>query len=354
VSGGPLGCGEYEVYVFERGGTDFLFDLPWDSLTWGRALDDTSSANLEAEVAINVDCRADIATLRPWRHEIGFYRDGEQVWVGPILAVRASTERLSIQARDITAWWDHRLIHRDHKYVVETDLATIFKDVSDDAMEPDTTPRVVVEPTETGVKSTMTILTAQHQKAGLVIRDLSRAGVDWTTVAREIIVGGQTVPVDSIGLFTDAFFANPPTVVLDGSQQANNVVVSGSGSGSAGATIYAAAPRKELIVADGLLEEAQTVSTIQDFRAALAAAESRVELASEIVAVQEAVLAPDAPYGIDELVPGALCELALAETIVPISGIFRLQSVSVTVNAQQNVEAVRLAFQPRGTTPESS
>jgi hypothetical protein len=182
-----LGCGAYEVYVFERGQTQYVAALPWDSITWGRVVDDTSSASVESTVADGADCRPDLANVRSWRHEIGIYRDGEVVWAGPILGIRSPYEHYAVEARDLTAWWDHRLVHKDHLFVMPTDLATIFQTVHDDAMEPDRSPNFTIETHETRVLSTMEIKKNQNQRAGVVLRDLAKSGIDWTTVGRRTI-----------------------------------------------------------------------------------------------------------------------------------------------------------------------
>jgi hypothetical protein len=346
--GGQLGCGTYEALVLERGGGAVVAALPWTNLEWSRVLDDTSEAKMLAN-GYPDDCCAQLAGIRPWRHELALYRDGALVWVGPITLPKAPPDQFAIDARDLTAWWDHRLIHEDHEYAVPTDLATIFQDISDDAMAPDPSPGLSVSTSPCGVDGTMSLLAVQHLIAGPKLRDLANIGVDYTAVARTVLVGGTVVPTASIGTFEDGHFATPPTPRIDGTAQANAWLVRGNGGGAAGDTVYGYASDPAAADLDGLLESSATVSTIEDNSAALAAAQTRAALTEEVVAVENCVLAPTAPFAIEDLVAGAVCELALSETCIPVSGSYRLQKVAVSAAAPDG-EKVTLTFQPLGTT----
>jgi hypothetical protein len=65
------------------------------------------------------------------------------------------------------------------------------------------------------------------------------------------------------------------------------------------------------------------------------------------VLVDQSVLAPDAPFLMEELVPGALCDLAVENSsCIKIVGSYRLQQLAVTFG---DTEQVALTFQPPGT-----
>ncbi len=99
-------------------------------------------------------------------------------------------------------------------------------------------------------------------------------------------------------------------------------------------------------------EHGLKIGTIQDFVSAQAAANTRVELTSAISTVENAVLAPTAPLTVDQLIPGALCQLELHQTELPVSGQFRLQRVDAVANVASGSinEQITLTFQPIGTT----
>jgi hypothetical protein len=344
---GRLGCGVYEVLILERGGDTLVVAFPWTSITWSRVLDDTSAASVRAD-GYPDGCCIDLKQILPWRHELAIYRDGELVWIGAIFLPKAPPDKFTIEARDLSVWWDHRLIHEDHDYSSPTDLATIFKDISDDAMAPDNSPGLEITTTPSGVTGTMELLAVQHLLAGQKLRDLAQIGVDWTVVGRSVLAGGTEVPTASIGTFLDEHFVAPPTPRIDGAQQANAWLVRGSGGGAAGDTVYGYSSDPASIALDGLLESVATIQTIEDNASALAASQSRVALTKGVVAVENCVLTPDAPFVLEDLVPGAVCDLALEETCIPVFGEFRLQHVDVT--AEGDGERVSLVFQPKGTT----
>jgi len=337
-----LGCGEYEAFVTTRGGLRIIGGaLPWTALSWGRALDDTSEATLDG--VSGADCCDVLAVARPWRHELAVYRDGVRVWSGPLIRVNAPVEAAKLTARDLTAWWDRRFVHDDHSFAA-TDLATVFRQISEDAMEPDNTPGLYVETTPSGVLADLDVLGAQHKRAGPLLRDLANIGIDWTVVDRRILAGGLVVPTTSIGPFLIEHFVQTPTVTIDGAAQANvwHVV---SGGGSQGDSVHGHAQDQNAINADGYLEDVATVSTIQEAALAEEAAASRLALTTEPLLVERVVLSPDAPFAIDDLVPGTVCQLCL-ETCIPVDDYFRLKSVAVTAGGKE--EAVALTFEPLG------
>lgn len=345
---GVLGCGTYEALVLTRGGRSIVCSIPWSTVDWTRVLDDTSEGKTST-IGLPENCCDDLAQIRAWRHELALYRDGELVWVGPIYLPKAPPDQYEVSARGLTSWWDHRLIHEDHNYTVGTDLATIFEDLAADAMAPDPSPGLVVATTPCGVLGTMDILATQHLMAGPKLRELAKIGIDWTEVGRSVLVGGAVVPTASIGTFLDEHFVTPPTPRIDGSAQANAWLVKGSGGGAAGDEVYAYDSDPTAAVVDGLLESVASVSTIENYESALAAAQSRVALTTEVIAVENCVLTPDAPFTIDQLVPGATCRLALEETCIPVFGSYRLQKVAGHASSPDG-EKITLTFQPIGTT----
>jgi len=347
-----LGCGVYEAYIQPRGGTREKTPFPWSQIGWARVLDDTSQASVEADGT----CGIPDGDIRSWRDEISLIRDGEQVWVGPVYQPVGNPNQLPNQlraaARDLTAWWDHRLIHQDHDYTGNpTDLATILQTLSDDAMAPDNTPGLFVTATLCGVLGQPQILAAQYQMAGQQIRTLTNSGVDWTCVNRDVLCGGSVVPTGAITpTFTDEHFVTVPTVTVDGSVQANRVIVTGAGTGVAGSTVVGAAgPDTALAMEDGLLEQVVQDTSIQDNTTAASAASSRLMLTKAAVTVTNAQLDPSAPFPISVLVPGATCYLDLAKTVIPVSGQFRLGGLQVTMQVG-GIEQVVANFQPVGQT----
>lgn len=348
MAAGLLGCGQYEVHITGRGGAPLLAVFPWNAVTWSRVLDDTSQAMV---TGAGGDCCGLLADVRPWRHEIAIYRDGDLVWVGPVFNPSSSPSAgpppsvgVAVSARDLSAWWDHRLIHTDQVYA-GVDLATIFAAVANDAMAPDNSPGFTVASSPCGVTGSRAVLASQFVLAAQELRSISGIGVDWTVVARNALVGGTVVPAAPIATLIDEHFMLPPTPNLDGSAQANREVLIGNG-----VSVYGDATNAAAAAADGLLESVTTDTSILDSTQAQAGADSRVALTAAIIGIEGAVLTPDAPVTIDDLVPGAICQLELQDTCPPVSGPFRLKKIDVASQTAGATETVSLSFQPVGST----
>lgn len=355
VVAGELGCGSYDAYILPRGGGSIIVPVPWSQLTWARVLDDTSPASLDAAGGVEVGCAPALRGVLPWRHELAIYRDGVLVWVGPVTAPASQpaqdAQSLHIDARDLSAWWDHRRIHNDHDYsTMPTDIASIFQALAADAMAPDNSPGLTVTATPTGILGSVIILAEQQLIAGPSLRDLANAGIDWTIVRRNVLAGGTSIAAPDLGNLTDDSFTTPPKVILDGTAQANSWTVIGAGTGTDGNAIFAQATDADAADADGLLESVESVSTLQNYNSVLAAADSNLALTSAVVGVTGAILSPQAAVEMDDLIPGALCTLALEQTILPVFGRFRLQQVTVTANSSDGTEQVSCDFQPEGST----
>lgn len=351
IEAGILGCGVYEIGVFERGGATMIGSLPFDSLAWARDLDAVSEATLQITgiSGAGAACCALLGSIKPWQHELAMYRDGTRVWAGPITTIDVLGEVATISARDVMQWmWIRRLRH-DHAFVA-TDLATIFQAYVTDALTLDNSMGLVVVPTPTGVTGDRSVLALQHMIAGDQLDELSRTGVDWTTIDRSVFVGGTVTPypLPPTGrlVLIDDSFQTPPRVTTDGMQMATDWVVRGAGGGDGPDPVFGEAGG--LSATFGLVDRVETNEEILDSPSAAAQAASRLALTGGgATVVSEGILSPDAGVTIDQLVPGLPVELRLVNPCLQILVDYRLASVKVTAGATQD-EQVTLSFQPLG------
>lgn len=345
---GTVGCGGYQVLAMERGGRRLVAELPATAVTWARVLDDTSGAT--ATLRVSHDCRVAVAQLNTWQHEIAIVRDGDAVWAGPILFLSLPWANPEIRARDVSAWWDHRRIHEDHELPDTTDVALAFAELVRDAMAPDNSPRVDVVAEPSGVLGAVTVNTEAREIAGARLRQLTDVGVDWTVVVRRVLCGGLTVPAGSLGVVTDDWFTEPPTVDIDGSNQENASDVVGQSEAADGLTqmtLVGSFTDDEARARDGLLESVTTMPDASTQSTVDAAARSNAQLGAAPAQVTPAVLSPYAPVTVQQLIPGAVARLELAATFRPVSGWYRLKQVEGAADATS--EKITLTFQPLGT-----
>lgn len=114
TSAGRLGCGVPSVFITTRCSSSMTCQIDLADITklmWTRHMDAVSEA--EVEIGLTGDssqtCCQCLSTVEPFCHELHIWRDGEEVWVGPIEAIRYERERVTIKARDSLAWLDVRI-----------------------------------------------------------------------------------------------------------------------------------------------------------------------------------------------------------------------------------------------------
>lgn len=339
-----LGCGDYSAHVLARGGGRIVADLDWIGLSWQRVIDDTSTGSVT--LVQDADCCELLRNIRDWKHELAIYRNEDLVWVGPILKPDPSGLQFKIDARDLSAWWDVRLLHTDRVFDLPLDLAYIFEAVANDAMEPDPSPGLVVRATPSGTKDKYSKLAAENVIVGPLLRDLANTAVDWTVVGREALVGGPELSLRPLGPLTDEHFVRPPHPVVDGTQRGTRVIVRGAGSGAQGDKVVGDATNEAARHEFGLIERVLSIQTITDGGSAQKAAESRVELIATDFPIQDAVLTPEAPVAVSDLIPGRRVQLALEDTCIPCFGTWRLR----TVDGSGEADTITLTFEPLGAT----
>lgn len=217
-----LGCAQgYKAYIWywDRANDDLKVYTELTGitdLTWERVLDDYSEARVNFRPAKGDQCCGKLKPVFdregnllepgvwPWAHELALYRDGELVWQGPVFSMDEkvmpdeSTDSIQIVARDFIAWLDRRVVHNDiwmnnnpaNQPAGTYDLVDIAEEIVRDAFEPDdpgVLAHLVTIPSQKMGKRTV-----RHWEArsGEELRDIARAGLDFTSVGRTILIKG--------------------------------------------------------------------------------------------------------------------------------------------------------------------
>lgn len=122
---GTLGCAQsYQAAIHWQGGLHLF--APLDAvtqITWGRKPGDYSEASTTlAKREMSAQCWQKISPqydqhgteirpgIEPWAHELSLYRDRYLVWQGPVVEWTETRDTIEIQARDVLAWMDRRVI----------------------------------------------------------------------------------------------------------------------------------------------------------------------------------------------------------------------------------------------------
>lgn len=212
-----LGCGIARAEIWSRGGSVRVLDLPNITATaWSRARSDTSDGSVEMDgvaIAADPDCCQVMRTIRPWVHELFIYRDDEMEWCGPITEMGLDGPKLTIKARDLSAWLDRRLIHSTHTWGGSTanqggeDPQTIFLDITGDGWRSDFSPLRGVPAVRGDTElftdtnnafgafelAQRTYTPAQFKMVAPELRDLAKGHLDWTVIKRQGKVNGSLI-----------------------------------------------------------------------------------------------------------------------------------------------------------------
>jgi hypothetical protein len=350
-------------------------------LSFNRTLNDISEASFTATVGC-CDC---LATVNPWQHEVAFYRNDEQVWVGPIseMEFNPSDETITVTARDLLAWADRRLVElADIPYeAASTDLSDAYVWLLEHAYCKDPwCMSFSMDPT--GIPVTDRYYPAfdkaggerwggGYVTCGEEMRTLSQSGVDYTVVNRHLWGGNVQVvnPVGSGVVLLDKHFKTPPTVKVTGAKMGTRFVSAGgqggydgyydeqiaiypTTTGPIGPTLLTANQRQY-----GLLEILNTTNILDDVDTTINPnpiaqdAKSRWDLLHVPYAyISEGALSYDAPVIFNEdLIPGGIVKVLLEDGCRRLSDTsVRIKSVSVALSGAE--ETVTLSLSPVGTT----
>jgi len=354
-----LGCGFYTAQIWTKGGEDLVFDgLPVTDVEWSRVLSDTGDAQASlAGLGLNVSCFEAIRDGSSWSHELALIRtsggdgSGELVWQGPLVGKSSKFTTGGYKARDLSAWWDRRVITLDQTFT-QIEVATIFNAIALDADEQDPF-NLTTDATPIGVTATRVYRAGNYLPAGPELRELTKTGIDWTIIGREALVGGLVVPADPIVFLQDDHLREAPQVDEDGMQFSNDVIVSGAGGGEQANPVVGRATDLDSVATYGLNTTTVQNDSIRDSESAAAYAQSRLALLKvPSVVMGDVSLRPSAPVLVSQLIPGSVVSCAFQTSGIPVAGQFRLQKVSA--KGVGTGEIITLSLQPLGSGGEDS
>lgn len=343
-----LGCGEYTVYLQERGGRR-LAQLPWERIDFGRRLDEVSDASVDIPVegiADDDECCFWLSQVNPWEHEVSIYRDGAEEWVGPVIEPVFSRDTVTLAARDLFVWFEKRLLPLGRQFVA-VDIGEIFQQYVEDVLALDD-PGITVNAQRVGIVGDRTNDPTEFRRAADELRELARSGIDWTMVRRTMEVGGEEVPTESVAdLIDDAF--NALELRIGGGETATEVVVVGGQDPDFETTVFGRVGGIDPLL--GLLQAAVNESSILDQHSAEAAAQTRLDLRESPPFFIDGELSQLAGVQFPDLVPGAAVDVDMDIGCRAVLGTLRLRAVNVTVEASEEgcQESVNVELMSQGT-----
>lgn len=351
---GSIGCGEWSAYLTPRGGGAPLAEIPFSSLGYGLQLDDSQQGNLSLPMTgrYRSVCCDVLNVAEPWQHEVSIWRDNDEAFVGPLVGVEASGDGARLNVRDLFFWMERRFIGRDLFF--SSDASVAFEGIFDAAMAPDPSPNIEMIAHASGVEVVRTIMGKEFQRASDLLRELARTAVDFTTIGRQVIVGGKEVFEPGIGpgasLIVHDEGVSSVTVTKDGSQFATDVAVIGEPVFQGADRIVGRATRSALLY--GLVQQSFAELEITDTPSADANALARLESMQPAPLLVSATLTPSAAFSFRDLIPGRRVDMRVSEAAgcVPVMETMRLRQVGVNVSLSDSgvTETVTMDVTPLG------
>lgn len=358
-----LGCGTYEVYFNTRGGYAHVFRARnITEISWGRKLNEVSEATVTFSLNGQDDaCCNGVGTINPWQHEISIYRDGIEVWCGPVINGSIDLEAMTANytAKDLSVWFDKRWVEIMGTDVdfEETDVTTIYDWLINHAYNKDPwNMEWYLSPMGIPINKTYTGAEIGERWAGSFpivgdeLRDLTQYGIDFTVIRRTMVGGNLEDAASSpTALLTDRSWASLPKIQITGGSMATEVGVAGGNSGTTGWYDDQIWIERNTDPTYGLLQqfypapELDEETTITHPNAITQKAYNLHELKKiPFVYVKGGALAPNAPVTFDSLIPGRVFRVELTQTCRTIQANYRLYQIDVQYGNKQETVSPQL------------
>lgn len=352
---GRLGCGEPAVFITNRcgDGVTCILTESVTSVTWSRVLDNVS----EAEVVVSIGgdtastCCACLSDTEPWCQELHIWRDGEEVWVGPITQVEYGYNEVIVRAKDSLAWLNVRIPEGNIDYTSAglgaADLTTIAQNILAVAFAEDPCcgltceiDSVVITPIGT---TTNRFIPGNSDNALDQILDLADEGLNITTVGRIIYLSGDSPALQPLILLNDEHIMGEIKLLKDGELQGNRYFIHFDND----AGIPAISDPVDMFCYS-VIERIRD-GGVPNFATAKALANAYVtasSIAPRILEIPDgSQLSPDTPWTLDQMVCGARVDVAITKLCLNVTQSFILTAVNVSYGADSG-EQINITLVP--------
>lgn len=362
-----LGCGEYEVYFKIRGGDSFVCRAQnMISLTWGRKLNAVS----EAQVLFGLrgtdgDCCSCVSQINPWQHEMAIYRDGIEVWCGPITGgeVDEDSQTATFDAKDLSVWLSKRWIElTEDKEFEEADIVEVYNWLITQAYYQEQWNMdwvfntdhlgIPIDREYTAYSTSVDRWGGSYLNVENELSGLRKSGIDFTVIRRTYLAGDLETQQGINGRLTDKHWDTAPKITIIGSGMGTEIGVGGGVGGYYGwdnDQMWIERPNDVYRNQFGLLQyfesapELDEEETIGTPNAIAQRAFGLRELKKRpFEYVNSGSLSQGAPVTFDDLIPGRYFAIELNQTCRNIQGNYLLTGVSVSHGAERETVSVEM------------
>lgn len=298
--------------------------------TWSREVSETSRCELTVPSTIDY---SRIPDIQPWLHWASVWDDSGQdlYWTGPIQRTAGNRDALQISARDVSSLFTRTRCPIQKRWE-NGDPAEIAEELWQAMGElHNLNIRPVVRPDPFGDRFDYSAV-GEESMLDAAMDDLTRLGLRWTVVSGVPLLG--PLPRTSVAALTeDDFVSGGLTLVRDGTNTFNDVLLR-AGSDLARARVPMAGLNLQTVVdIDNMFGVSNADRAVRQYARYVSKIHDAVTLPDT------AVLHPDAPVSISQLIPTARMTIDAYGLLLPVE----LTGIDVTLSADSSTVSLRVA-----------
>jgi hypothetical protein len=303
------------------------------SLSWSRENSEVSRCELAVPSTLDYDRLPDII---PWLHWISVWDASGEIlhWTGPIHKTTADRETLTISARDMSSLFTRTRCPLQKRWDIEWPVR-IASELLDAMIERHSLPvSPVVQPVRPEQYDQRYSFAAPGDEVMLekVLDDLSRLGLRWTVVSGTPVLG--PLPRESVASLTETdFVGGGITVVRDGSATFNDVLLRGADSLARAQVPMGGLSLQTIVNIDDMFGVSNADRAVRQYAAYTA------KIRDSVTLPDTAVLHPDAPLELYQLVPSARVTIDAYGLLLQME----LSGIDVAMTSESMTVSLRMA-----------
>lgn len=361
----------HRAFIHDRGGIQRIAELEnLNQVKWSRVRDDISTASVSIS-AVYCDPQSDVInSIEPGRHELVIFRGDERVWEGPITLITYTATGVQISASDVL-WYLSRTVMQsayDNAYPNVTFTTTRAKTIIVNEMTRknnaeiaagvpscNVLPFLVEHHTATDAKTSTTSEPYQYTVFEHVDNLAAKSGMDYTAIGRAIhLWDTHEAPFGQTPMVTEADFVGDMNLTAYGSELGTRCIAT-DGEGVAGVAggVHPYYGLIERLVTSGDEDTGEDRPTQAELNSqAQRNLAGRTPTPLRLHIPDNSTVNPQGVLTIDNLVPGIWIPMVATVLTKRISQMQKLDDVSVTASAGQEVISVTMYPAPVGDLPE--
>lgn len=301
-------------------------------LTWSRDAEQVSRCEMTVPSTLEYNRLPDIT---PWLHWVSVWDDTGQIlyWTGPIQKTAATRDSMSISARDMACLFSRTRCPLAKRWDVVWPV-TVAEELIDRMVElHGLEVKPVVQPVRPLQYDERYSFTAKGDEAMLdtTMDELVRLGLRWSVVAGVPILG-QLPRTPFVSLVETDFVGGGLTIVRDGTTTFNDVLLRGADNLSRARVDMAGLNLQTIVNIDDMFGVSNVDRAVKQYTRYTS------QIRDTVTLPDNAVLHPEAPVDLDQLIPSARFTIDAYGLLLPME----LTGIDVRVTSESAAVSVRM------------